>query len=148
MDYFLSLFGKDITFFGAICSILGIVGTFLGIVNACVSIVNARIRVKFSLGFSFVVDNIQTTCVNPFKLLDETIIEAAKGKLFIYLKFKIINKSKYNLFIDDFGLTDSISRKHSVCFVRDKINMPRELKAFSSMDIPCNSYSIFDIADD
>lgn len=148
MQDFLTLFGKDITFFGAICSILGIVGTALGIINAWISIRNEKIKIKLSLGFSFVVENIQLTCTNPFKQLNEEILNASKIGLPIYPNFKIINKSKFDLYVEEIGLTDSKSKKQSAIFIKDMKNMPRELKSFSSSNFPCTSYIATKMGDD
>lgn len=148
MQNFLSLFGKDITFFGAICSLLGIVGTVLGIITAWISIRNEKIKIKLSLGFSFVIENIQLTCTNPFKQLNDEILNASKIGLPIYPNFKIINKSKFDLYIEEIGLTYTKSMKQNAIFIKDMKNMPRELKAYSSSCFPCSNYLVTQMGED
>ncbi|MCR5187416.1 MAG: hypothetical protein K6C97_00670 [Treponema sp.] len=145
METFLSYFGKDITFFGAICSLLGILGTALGIINSWIAISNEKIKVKVSLGFSLIVEDILMTCTNPFKNLNQDLLDAANEGIFIFPNFKIINKSKYDLYIEDYGFTDSFSKKNIACFIKDMHDMPKEIKSFSSINILCKHYSIFDV---
>ena len=140
---------QDYTFMSimTICSAgLGLIGALLGIVNTLSLLFDRKIEVKVHFEFTYLAGERYVSFSLPTTAARKNIIEKIKQGRVLKPSVRIVNKSKYTIFITDIGLTQNRLMKNRMPLfpdlVQPKLEVPYKMEPFSSLILTCTDIDI------
>ena len=140
---------KDYTFMSimTICSAgLGLIGALLGIVNTLSLLFDRRIEVKVHFEFAYLAGERLVSFYLPTTTARKSVTEKLKQGRVLNPSVRIVNKSKYTIFITDIGLTQNRRMKNRMPFfptlTQPKLESPYKMEPFSSLILTCTDIDI------
>ncbi len=143
---------KDFTFMSimTICSAgLGLIGALLGIVNTLSLLFDRRIEIKVHFEFAYLLEKRLVSFPLPTTASRKTITEKLKQGRVLNPSIRIVNKSKYTIFITDVGLSRNRTLKNKMelfpNLVQPHLDAPYKMEPFSSLILTCTDINVLSL---
>ena len=140
---------QDFTFMSimTICSAgLGLIGALLGIVNTLSLLFDRRIELKVHFEFAYLLEKRLISFPLPTTTARKTVAEKLKQGRVLNPSVRIVNKSKYTIFITDIGLARNRALKNKMEFFPDLVQpcleAPYKMEPFSSLILTCTDINV------
>ena len=133
-----------------ICSAaLGLIGALLGIVNTLSLLFDRRIEVQVHFEFAYVREGRLFSFGLPTTAARQRVEEKLKQGRVLNPSVRIVNKSKYTIFVTDVGLVRNRLMKNRMelfpDLVQPKLESPYKMEPFSSLILTCTDIDVLSL---
>ena len=122
------------------------IGALLGIVNTLSLLFDRKIEVKVHFEFAYLSGERLVSFYLPTTSARKSVTEKLKQGRVLNPSVRIVNKSKYTIFITDLGLSQNRRMKNRMPFfpnlVQPKLDAPYKMEPFSSLILTCTDIDI------